>query len=263
MNTFFYLAIDRTDLGKSVAIEFIGPIAVAAAMTRTVAATPAPSRSPSVGVVVLGGVELDGNTRRPAVHPRRLGDVGRLHRRRLAGRPARPRRRRARRRPGDRRRRLITPFGAPGSGPVWARRGCSLAVPARRRVLQRHRLRHRPVRAAAHPGPPLLRAARPAAGHRARDRLDRPRPAPVGARPRRHRPRPRRRGHRRSARSSNATTRPRSTHDPHRTELTSVRPGDGSGMNGGSERARCGTGGGNRCRASGRSCRGDSRRSSR
>ena len=35
MNTFFYLAIDRTDLGKSVAIEFIGPIAVAAAMTRT------------------------------------------------------------------------------------------------------------------------------------------------------------------------------------------------------------------------------------
>ena len=35
MNTFFYLAIDRTDLGKSVAIEFIGPIAVAAVMTRT------------------------------------------------------------------------------------------------------------------------------------------------------------------------------------------------------------------------------------
>ena len=29
MNTFFYMAIDRTDLGKSVAIEFIGPIVVA------------------------------------------------------------------------------------------------------------------------------------------------------------------------------------------------------------------------------------------
>ena len=35
MNTFFYMAIDRTDLGKSVAIEFIGPIVVAAVMTRT------------------------------------------------------------------------------------------------------------------------------------------------------------------------------------------------------------------------------------
>ena len=31
MNTFFYMAIARTDLGKSVAIEFIGPIVVAAA----------------------------------------------------------------------------------------------------------------------------------------------------------------------------------------------------------------------------------------
>ena len=30
MNLFFYLAIDRIDLGKSVVIEFIGPIAVAA-----------------------------------------------------------------------------------------------------------------------------------------------------------------------------------------------------------------------------------------
>jgi inner membrane transporter RhtA len=36
MNLFFYLAIDRhADLGKSVVIEFIGPIAVAAAFTRS------------------------------------------------------------------------------------------------------------------------------------------------------------------------------------------------------------------------------------
>ena len=35
MNTFFFMGLARTDLGKSVAIEFIGPIAVAAAMTRT------------------------------------------------------------------------------------------------------------------------------------------------------------------------------------------------------------------------------------
>ena len=60
MNTFFYLAIDRTDLGKSVAIEFIGPIAVAAALTRT-GRNAAALALAVVGVVVLGGVELDGN----------------------------------------------------------------------------------------------------------------------------------------------------------------------------------------------------------
>ena len=48
------------DLGKSVAIEFIGPIAVAAA-TRARRATPSPSPSPSLGVLVLGGVEVDDN----------------------------------------------------------------------------------------------------------------------------------------------------------------------------------------------------------
>jgi inner membrane transporter RhtA len=61
MNTFFFLAIDRTDLGKSVAIEFIGPIAVAAAMTRTPRNAMAVAMA-AVGVIILGGVELDGNT---------------------------------------------------------------------------------------------------------------------------------------------------------------------------------------------------------
>ncbi len=60
MNLFFYLAIDRIDLGKAVTIEFIGPIAVAAVATR--------SRRNAIallfavaGVVVLGGGEIEGN----------------------------------------------------------------------------------------------------------------------------------------------------------------------------------------------------------
>lgn len=61
MNTFFFMAIARTDLGKSVAIEFIGPIAVAAAMTRTARNAGAVALA-AVGVVVLGGVEIGGNT---------------------------------------------------------------------------------------------------------------------------------------------------------------------------------------------------------
>jgi inner membrane transporter RhtA len=61
MNTFFFMAIARTDLGKSVAIEFIGPIAVAAVMTRTRRNAAAVALA-AVGVVVLGGVEVDGNT---------------------------------------------------------------------------------------------------------------------------------------------------------------------------------------------------------
>jgi inner membrane transporter RhtA len=60
MNTFFYLAIDRTDLGKSVAIEFIGPIVVAAVMTRT-RRNAAALVLAVVGVLVLGGVEVDTN----------------------------------------------------------------------------------------------------------------------------------------------------------------------------------------------------------
>jgi inner membrane transporter RhtA len=61
MNLFFYLAIDRIDLGKSVAIEFLGPIAVAAAMTRSVRNAVALLLAVA-GVVTLGGVEIGDNT---------------------------------------------------------------------------------------------------------------------------------------------------------------------------------------------------------
>jgi inner membrane transporter RhtA len=61
MNLFFYLAIDRIDLGKSVAIEFIGPIAVAAATTRTGRNAVALLLA-MTGVVTLGGIELGDNT---------------------------------------------------------------------------------------------------------------------------------------------------------------------------------------------------------
>jgi inner membrane transporter RhtA len=118
MNTFFYLAIDRTDLGKSVAIEFIGPIAVAAAMTRS-ARNGSALLLAVIGVAVLGGVELDGNATgmayllaasacwaayivvgsrvahaRPGVAGLGVGlAIGAV---------------------------ALTPFGAPGSGPVWS-----------------------------------------------------------------------------------------------------------------------------------------------
>ena len=57
MNLFFYLAVEHLDLGKGVAIEFIGPITVAAIRTRT-------SRNAIalvfavLGVVILSGIEL-------------------------------------------------------------------------------------------------------------------------------------------------------------------------------------------------------------
>jgi inner membrane transporter RhtA len=118
MNTFFYLAIDRTDLGKSVAIEFIGPIAVAAVMTRTARNALALAVA-TLGVVVLGGVELDGNTAgvlyvlaasacwaayivvgsRVALQGRGMAGLGVG----LAIGAV-----------------FLTPFGAPHSGPVWA-----------------------------------------------------------------------------------------------------------------------------------------------
>jgi inner membrane transporter RhtA len=59
MNTFFYLAIDRLPLGKGVAIEFIGPIAVAAVRTRSRRNAVALILA-AIGVAVLSGVELDG-----------------------------------------------------------------------------------------------------------------------------------------------------------------------------------------------------------
>ena len=46
MNLFFYLGIERVDLGNGVAIEFIGPICVAAATTRIGAQQPSRWRSP-------------------------------------------------------------------------------------------------------------------------------------------------------------------------------------------------------------------------
>jgi inner membrane transporter RhtA len=117
MNLFFYLAIDRIDLGKSVAIEFIGPIAVAAATTRTLRNAWALVLAVA-GVVTLGGVELSDNalgvvfilvssamwalyivvgSRVAQVRPGLAGlavalSIGTL---------------------------VITPIGAPWSGPVW------------------------------------------------------------------------------------------------------------------------------------------------
>jgi inner membrane transporter RhtA len=58
MNVTFYFAIERIDLGKSVVIEFIGPIAVAAAFTRSRRNTLALVLA-VIGVVVLSGVEID------------------------------------------------------------------------------------------------------------------------------------------------------------------------------------------------------------
>lgn len=57
MNLLFFLAVDRLPLGKSVTIEFIGPIAVAAMQTRTRRNAGALALA-TVGVVVLGGVEI-------------------------------------------------------------------------------------------------------------------------------------------------------------------------------------------------------------
>lgn len=58
MNFTFYLAINRLDLGKGVAIEFIGPITVAALTTRTKRNAAALGLA-AVGVVVLSGIEID------------------------------------------------------------------------------------------------------------------------------------------------------------------------------------------------------------
>lgn len=58
MNLFFYLAIDRIPLGKSVVIEFVGPVALAAALTRSTRNFVALALAAG-GVVLLSGVEID------------------------------------------------------------------------------------------------------------------------------------------------------------------------------------------------------------
>ncbi len=60
MNTFFYLGIDRVDLGIAVTIEFIGPITVAAIATRNRRNALALVFA-IAGVAILGGTEIDGN----------------------------------------------------------------------------------------------------------------------------------------------------------------------------------------------------------
>ena len=60
MNLFFFLAIDRIDLGKGAAIEFIGPIAVAASRTRTRRNAVAVSLA-VIGVALLSGLEISEN----------------------------------------------------------------------------------------------------------------------------------------------------------------------------------------------------------
>ena len=57
MNLTFYLAIDRLDLGKGVAIEFIGPICVAAVQTKSRRNAVALGLA-TLGVVILSGFEL-------------------------------------------------------------------------------------------------------------------------------------------------------------------------------------------------------------
>ena len=61
MNTFFYLGLESTDLAKSVTIEFIGPITVAAIATRSARNATALLLAAG-GVVVLGGGEIADNT---------------------------------------------------------------------------------------------------------------------------------------------------------------------------------------------------------
>jgi len=60
MNLVFYLAIDRIPLGTAVAIEFIGPVAVAALTTRTVRSAGALVLA-AAGVGLLAGVSARGS----------------------------------------------------------------------------------------------------------------------------------------------------------------------------------------------------------
>lgn len=60
MNLSFYLAIDRLPLGNAVAVEFMGPVTIAALGTHTPRRTTALALA-SVGVVVLAGVTPEGS----------------------------------------------------------------------------------------------------------------------------------------------------------------------------------------------------------
>lgn len=121
MNLFFYLAIDRIDLGKGVAIEFVGPIAVAAAATRTARNAGALVLAVA-GVVTLGGAELGDNA---------LGVVFILMASAMWAAYIVVGSRVARVRPGVAGlgvglaigTLVITPVGAPGSGHVWMSAG--------------------------------------------------------------------------------------------------------------------------------------------
>ncbi len=60
MNTSFYLAIDRIPLGTAVAIEFAGPVTVAALSMRSRRSLGGLGAA-TIGVVVLSGVQLSGD----------------------------------------------------------------------------------------------------------------------------------------------------------------------------------------------------------
>ncbi len=118
MNTFFYLAIDRIELGKGVTIEFIGPIAVAAVLDTH----PPQRRRPRAGRRAASrarGLEIGGNAvgllvllAASAMWAAYIVMGSRVAQDRTAASPgsasvwpSAPS--------------CSTPFGAPGSGPVW------------------------------------------------------------------------------------------------------------------------------------------------